>query len=71
MGGFKGFLAEYLRNRKPGEFVFRPKKTQGAWKYRYDVSGMVEGHFENLEVHCSWFSFSSMSTGDWSQVCHS
>ena len=51
--GFKGFLAEYLRNRKPGEFVLRPKKTQGAWKYRYDFSRMVEGHFENLEVRCS------------------
>jgi integrase len=51
--GFKGFLAEYLRNRKPGEFVLKPKKTQGAWKYRYDFSRMVEGHFENLEVRCS------------------
>jgi integrase len=51
--GFKGFLGEYLRNRKPGEFVLKPKKTQGAWKYRYDFSRMVEGHFENLEVRCS------------------
>jgi integrase len=51
--GFKGFLTSYLRNRKRGEFVLRPKKTQGAWKYRYDFSRMVEGHFKNLEVHCS------------------
>jgi integrase len=51
--GFKAFLAEYLRNRKPGEFVLRPKKTQGAWKYRYDFSKMVEGHFESVGVKCS------------------
>jgi integrase len=51
--GFKGFLAEYLRNRNPGEFVLRPKKTQGAWKYRYDFSRMEEGHFKNVGVKCS------------------
>ena len=46
---FKGFLAEYLRNRKPGEFVLRPKKTQGAWKYRYDFSRMVEATLRTSE----------------------
>jgi hypothetical protein len=51
--GVKGFLAEYLRNRKPGEFVLRPKKTQGARKYRYDFSRIAEGTSRNLEVRCS------------------
>jgi integrase len=50
---FKVFLTEYLKNRKSREFVLRPNKAQGAWKYRYDFSRMVEGHFENVGVRCS------------------
>jgi integrase len=50
---FKDFLNEYLRNRKPGEFVLRPQKIKGIWKYRYDFSRMVEGHFKNVGVKCS------------------
>jgi integrase len=50
---FKTFLTEYLRDRKPEDFVLRPKKTKGAWKYRYDFSRMVEGHFKNVGVKCS------------------
>lgn len=51
--GFKTFLADYLRGRKPDEFVLRPQKSQGAWKYRYDFSKMVEGHFRTVRVKCS------------------
>ena len=40
---FKVFLIDYLKNRKFGEFVLRPEKAQGTWKYRYDFSRMVEG----------------------------
>jgi integrase len=50
---FKSFLAEYLRDRKPNEFVLRPEKTKGVWKYRYDFSKMVEGHFRSVGVKCS------------------
>jgi integrase len=50
---FKAFLTEYLKDRKPGEFVLWPQKSQGAWKYRYDFSRMVEGHFKNVGVKCS------------------
>ena len=50
---FKVFLIDYLKNRKFGEFVLRPYKAQGTWKYRYDFSRMVEGHFENVDVRCS------------------
>jgi integrase len=50
---FKVFLTEYLRGRKPGEFVLRPKKTKGTWKYRYDFKRMVEGHFRKVGVKCS------------------
>jgi len=50
---FKAFLTEYLRDRKPGEFVLRPEKVKGIWKYRYDFSRMVEGHFKNVGVECS------------------
>jgi integrase len=50
---FKAFLTGYLRDRKPGEFVLRPQKTKGIWKYRYDFSKMVEGHFKNVGVECS------------------
>ena len=51
--GFRAFLIDYLKDRKSGEFVLRPEKAQGTWKYRYDFSRMVEGHFESLEVRCS------------------
>jgi integrase len=51
--GFRAFLIDYLKNRKSGEFVLRPEKAQGTWKYRYDFSRLVEGHFESLEVQCS------------------
>jgi integrase len=50
---FKAFLAKYFRNRKAGEFVLRPNKSQGTWKYRYDFSRMVEGHFEDVGARCS------------------
>jgi integrase len=50
---FKVFLIDYLKNRKFGEFVLRPEKAQGTWKYRYDFSRMVKGHFENVGVRCS------------------
>jgi integrase len=50
---FKAFLTEYVRNRKPGDFVLRPQKIKGIWKYRYDFSRMVEGHFKNVGVKCS------------------
>jgi integrase len=50
---FKAFLTKYLRDRKPGDFVLRPQKTKGTWKYRYDFSRMVEGHFKNVGVKCS------------------
>jgi integrase len=50
---FRAFLIDYLKNRKSGEFVLRPEKAQGTWKYRYDFSRLVEGHFESLEVQCS------------------
>ena len=36
--GFSAFLIDYLKNRKSGEFVLRPEKAQGTWKYRYDCS---------------------------------
>jgi integrase len=51
--GFSAFLIDYLKNRKSGEFVLRPEKAQATWKYRYDFSRMVEGHFENVGVRCS------------------
>src|SRR4029077_5152098 len=38
---FEAFLTEYLSGRKPGEFVLRPEKIKGIWKYRYDFSRMV------------------------------
>jgi integrase len=47
--GFSAFLIDYLKNRKSREFVLRPEKAQAAWKYRYDFSRMVEGHFENVD----------------------
>jgi integrase len=50
---FKVFLAEYLKARKPEDFVLRPQKSKGTWKYRYDFSRMVEGHFRNVGVKCS------------------
>jgi integrase len=50
---FKVFLTEYLKHRDSKEFVLRPTKIQGAWKYRYDFSRMVEGHFESVGVKCS------------------
>jgi integrase len=50
---FEAFLTEYLSGRKPGEFVLRPEKIKGIWKYRYDFSRMVEGHFKNAGVKCS------------------
>ena len=50
---FRAFLIDYLKNRKSREFVLRPEKAQGTWKYRYDFSRMVEGHFENVGVRCS------------------
>jgi integrase len=51
--GFSAFLIDYLKNRKSGEFVLRSEKAQATWKYRYDFSTMVEGHFENVGVRCS------------------
>ena len=50
---FKNFLVEYLKDRKPNEFVLRPQKTKGIWKYRYDFSRMVEGHFRTVGSKCS------------------
>lgn len=50
---FRAFLVEYLKGREPGEFVLLPDKSQGLWKYRYDFSRMVEGHFKNCKVVCS------------------
>jgi integrase len=50
---FKIFLKEYLKDRKPNEFVLRPQKTKGIWKYRYDFSRGVEGHFRSVGVKCS------------------
>jgi integrase len=50
---FYAFLTKYLGHRELGEFVLRPDKVQGAWKYRYDFSRMVEGHFHTLNVQCS------------------
>jgi integrase len=50
---FRTFLSEYLKDRKPNEFVLQPQKTKGAWKYRYDFRRLVEGHFRNVGVVCS------------------
>jgi integrase len=46
---FSNFLKDYLRDRKPNEFVIRPE-INGLGKYRCDFSRVVHSHFASLGV---------------------
>jgi integrase len=50
---FNAFLAEYLKGRNPGEFVVKPHKAKGAWRYRYDFGKTLASHFKRVGVECS------------------
>lgn len=51
--GFKEFLTEYLKDRKPGH-VLGPGIVKGKSKYRFDCNRRLMSYFRNSNIKCSW-----------------
>jgi integrase len=56
---FADFLAKYLRNRSPSEYVLKPKKEKGKSRYRYDFIKEFQSHVKGCTIHDMRRSFAS------------
>ena len=50
---FKQFLKGFLEGRAEGDYVLRPNKTSGKWRYRADFGKAWYSHMKRCGVRCT------------------